>query len=83
MVSGFTILLTHVVINTFPTVWITTACIDKARGYGSVAFFQTLPVCCVLIICLCSMAPVVMVEPNGIQTLLSYDNAREDLERNA
>ena len=28
------------------------------------------------------MAPVVRVEPNGIQTLLSYDNAREDLERN-
>jgi hypothetical protein len=28
------------------------------------------------------MAPVVRVEPNAIQTLLSYDNAREDLERN-
>jgi hypothetical protein len=29
-----------------------------------------------------SMAPVVRIEPNGIQTLLSYDDAREDLERN-
>jgi hypothetical protein len=29
-----------------------------------------------------SMAPVVRIEPNGIQTLLSYDNARDDLERN-
>jgi hypothetical protein len=28
------------------------------------------------------MAPVVRVEPNDVQTLLSYDNAREDLERN-
>ena len=29
-----------------------------------------------------AMAPVVRIEPNGIQTLLSYDNARDDLERN-
>jgi hypothetical protein len=28
------------------------------------------------------MAPVIRIKPNGIQTLLSYDNAREDLERN-
>jgi hypothetical protein len=28
------------------------------------------------------MAPVVRVVPNNIQTLLSYDNARKDLERN-
>jgi hypothetical protein len=28
------------------------------------------------------MAPVVRIEPNGVQTLLSFDNAREDLERN-
>jgi hypothetical protein len=28
------------------------------------------------------MAPVVRIEPNFVQTLLSYDNAREDLERN-
>jgi hypothetical protein len=27
------------------------------------------------------MAPVVRIEPNGIQTLLSYDNVRDDLER--
>jgi hypothetical protein len=29
-----------------------------------------------------AMDPVVRIEPNGIQTLLSYDNARDDLERN-
>jgi hypothetical protein len=28
------------------------------------------------------MAPVVRVKLNGVQTLLSYDNAREALERN-
>jgi hypothetical protein len=28
------------------------------------------------------MAPVVRIEPNGVQTLLSFDNARDDLERN-
>jgi hypothetical protein len=27
-----------------------------------------------------SMAPVVCIEPNGSQTLLLFDNAREDLE---
>ena len=27
------------------------------------------------------MAPIIRVEPNGIQTLLLYDDAREDLER--
>ena len=26
------------------------------------------------------MEPVVRIEPNGIQTLLLFDNAREDLE---
>ena len=28
------------------------------------------------------MAPVVRIKPNSIQTLLSYDNTRDDLERN-
>jgi hypothetical protein len=28
------------------------------------------------------MAPVVRIKPNGIQTLLSYDNARDNLEMN-
>jgi hypothetical protein len=31
---------------------------------------------------LLAMAPVVRIEPNGVQTLLLFDNAREDLERN-
>jgi hypothetical protein len=31
---------------------------------------------------LLAMAPVVRIEPNGVQNLLLFDNAREDLERN-
>ena len=31
---------------------------------------------------LLAMAPVVRIEPNGVQTLLSFDNSRDDLERN-
>jgi hypothetical protein len=81
MVSGFTKSLTRLVINTLPVVSIITASIDKARGHGSVAFYQTLPVYSMLITSPFNMAPVVRVEPNGTQTLLSYDNAREDLER--
>ena len=69
-------------LNTLPTVWIITTCFDKAWDYGSVAFLQTLPVCSVLITCPFGMALVVRVELNDIQTLLSYDNAREYLERN-
>ena len=29
-----------------------------------------------------AMAPMLRIEPNGIQTLLSYDNAGDDLKRN-
>ena len=74
--------LTHLVINTLPVVLIIIESIGKAQGYGFVAFFQTLPVYSLLIINMFNMAPVVRVEPNGIQTLLSYDNTRDDLERN-
>jgi hypothetical protein len=83
MVSRFTKLLTHLVINTLPVVSIITTSIGKVQGYGSVDFFQTLPMYSLLITSLFNMAPVVRVEPNGIQTLLSYDNARDDLERNS
>ena len=31
---------------------------------------------------LSAMAPVVRIEPNGVQTLLFFDNTWEDLERN-
>ena len=81
MVSGFTKSLTRLVINTLPVVSIITASIDKVRGHGSVAFYQALPVYSMLITSPFNMAPVVRVEPNGTQTLLSYDNAREDVER--
>jgi len=29
-----------------------------------------------------NMAPMVCIEPNGVRTLLLFDNAREDLEKN-
>jgi hypothetical protein len=29
-----------------------------------------------------AMVPMVRIEPNSVQTLLSFDNAQEDLERN-
>ena len=81
MVSSFTKSLTHLVINTLPVVSIITTSIVKARGHGSVAFYQTLLVYSVLVTSLFNMALVLRVEPNGTETLLSYDNAREDLER--
>jgi hypothetical protein len=57
-------------------------CIEETRDYGSM-FFLSNPTSdfCVDSLLL-AMAPVVRIEPNGIQTLLSFDNAKDDLERN-
>jgi hypothetical protein len=56
--------------------------LGKLRENGSVSTLSNpladYPVDLVLF----SMAPVVRIEPNGVQTLLLFDNAREDLERN-
>jgi hypothetical protein len=57
-------------------------CVGEAQGNGSVLVLSNpiaeYPVDFVLL----AMAPVVRIEPNGVQTLLLFDNAREDLERN-
>ena len=57
-------------------------CVGEAQGNGSVHVLSKpiteSPVDFVLL----AMAPMVRIEPNGVQTLLSFDNAREDLERN-
>jgi hypothetical protein len=82
MVSGFTNLFAYVLIKHPSHRMSPYNVYCWARGYGSVSFSQTLPVCCAFITLPSSMAPVVRIEPNGIQTLLSYDDAREDLERN-
>ena len=82
MVSGFTKLFECILIK-YPSHHLShysTYC--QARGYGSFSFLQTLPICYDLITLPSSMSLVVRIEPNGIQTLLSYDDAREDLERN-
>jgi hypothetical protein len=51
-------------------------------GIGPVStlsnLFTVYPADCVLSV----MAPVVCIEPNGVQTLLLFDNAHEDLESN-
>jgi hypothetical protein len=56
--------------------------LGKLRDNGSVSTLSNpiaeYPVDFVLL----AMAPVVRIEPNGVQTLLLFDNAREDLERN-
>jgi hypothetical protein len=56
--------------------------LGKPVGIGPVSTLSNpltvYPVDCVL----SPMAPVVRIEPNGIQTLLLFDNAREDLESN-
>jgi hypothetical protein len=52
------------------------------RGYGFVFFLSNPTSDFRVDSLLLAMAAVVMIEPNGIQTLLSFDNARDDLERN-
>jgi hypothetical protein len=44
-------------------------------------FANPLCVLCLIVTLSSIMAPVVRVEPNNLQTLLLYDDAREDLER--
>jgi hypothetical protein len=84
MASGFTTSFPRPVINT-PTYHFKLSLhfIEETRAYGSV-FFLSNPTSdfCVDSLLL-SMAPVVRIDPNGIQTLLSFDNARDDLERNS
>jgi hypothetical protein len=57
-------------------------CIEETRGNGSVFFLSNPTSEFRVDSLLLAMAPVVRIEPNGIQTLLSFDNARDDLERN-
>jgi hypothetical protein len=57
-------------------------CVGEARGNGSIPVLLN-PISESLVdSLLLAIALVVRIEPNGVQTLLSLDNAREDLERN-
>jgi hypothetical protein len=80
MVSIHSTTLAHISINVCLAPRATSACFEKT--YGNLVLClpcQTpSPIDCVL----SAMAPVVHIEPNGIQTLLLFDNAQEDLERN-
>ena len=57
-------------------------CIEETRGNGSVFILSNPTSESHVDSLLLAMAPVVRIEPNGVQTLLSFDNARDDLERN-
>ena len=82
MVSFHSTTLARIGINTCLASWATSACFEKTVGTGLVPSLSILltvyPVHCVLF----PMAPVVHIEPNGVQMLLLFDNTHEDLESN-
>jgi hypothetical protein len=83
MVSGFTIFLPRIVINTSAHRLYCHSIVLMRLGAIALWIFLPNPTCEFCVDSLpFGMAPVVRIEPNGIQTLLSYDNARDDLERN-
>jgi hypothetical protein len=57
-------------------------CIEETRGYGYVFFLSNPTSDSRVGYFLLAMAIMVRIEPNGIRTLLSFDNTRDDLERN-
>jgi hypothetical protein len=57
-------------------------CIEETQGYGSVFFLSNPTSESSVDSLLLAMAPVVRIEPNNIHTLLSFDNARDDLKTN-
>jgi hypothetical protein len=83
MASIYTTSLTHMVINTPAYHFeLSLHCIGEAWGNGSVLVLSNPTTESPVDSLLLSMAPVVRIEPNGVQTLLLFDNSREDLERN-
>jgi hypothetical protein len=80
MVSIHSTTLVGIGINTYLASWATSACFEKIVGVDPVSTLSNplYPVDYVFSL----IAPVVHIEPNGIQTLLLFDNAREDLESN-
>jgi hypothetical protein len=77
------IFLTRIAFNT-PTYHfeLSSHCVGEAQGNGSVLVLSNPIVESLVDFVLLAMAPMVRIEPNSVQTLLSFDNAREDLERN-
>jgi hypothetical protein len=83
MASIYTTSLTRMVINA-PTYHfeLSLHCIEETRGDGSVFILSNPTSEPRVDSLLLAMAPMVRIEPNGVQTLLSFDNSRDDLERN-
>jgi hypothetical protein len=83
MASIYTTFLTRIAINTPAYHFeLSLHCVGEARGNGSVLVLSNPTAESPVDSLLLAMAPVVRIEPNGVQTLLSFDNARDDLERN-
>jgi len=83
MASIYTIFLTCIAINAPPYHFeLFSYCVGEAQGNGSVLVLSNpiaeSPVDFVLL----AMDLVVRIEPNSVQTLLSFDNSWEYLERN-
>ena len=57
-------------------------CVGEAKGNGSMLVLSNPIAESPVDFMLLAMAPMVRIEPKGVQTLLSFDNSREDLERN-
>lgn len=83
MASIYTTFLTRIEINTPDYHFeLSLHYVGEARGNGSVLVLSNPTIESHVGSLQLAMAPVVRIEPNSVQTLLSFDNAREDLERN-
>ena len=83
MASIYTIFLTRITLTLLPRI---SSCLcivlGKLKENGYVSVLSNPIAKSPVVFLLLDMAPVVRIEPNGVQTLLLFDNAQEDLERN-
>jgi len=82
MVSIHSTTLARIGINACLASRATSACFEKIVGIGPVSIPSNPLTGYLVDRVLPAMAPVVRIEPNGVQMLLLFDNAREDLESN-
>ena len=83
MASIYTTSLTRMVINAPAYHFeLSLHCIEETQGDGFVFILLNLTSEFRVYSLLLAMDPMVRIDPNGIQTFLSFDNARDDLERN-
>jgi hypothetical protein len=78
MASIYTTILTHITLTLLPLLS-PLHCVGEAQGQMVLFLSLSNPIAEYPIdFLLLAMAPVVRIEPNGVQTLLLFDNARED-----